>query len=85
MEDFCIAVILEVGDGAAVVEKLVEVFGGGSFDEVSGGNEDEFSFVFQMEDGFIDKKQIEVCSAVETSFLGGRVLECEYCLDFFMR
>ena len=84
MEDFCIAVVLEVGDCSVVVEELVEVFGGGSFCKVSGSDEDEFSFVFKMEDGFVDKKQIEVCSVVETGFWVSRVLEGEYFLDFFM-
>ncbi len=71
MEDFCIAVVLEVGDCSVVVEELVEVFGGGSFCEISGSDEDEFSFVFQMEDGFVDKKQIEVGAAIESRGGGG--------------
>ena len=65
MENFCIAVVLEVGDRPVLEEVFVEIFGTGGFGEVSGSDEDEFSLVFQVEDGFVDKEQVEVCSAIK--------------------
>ena len=65
MENFCVAVVSKMGDGAVVIEKFVQVFGAGSFGEVSGSDEDEFSVVVEVEDRFVDKEEVEVGSVIE--------------------
>ena len=74
-KNFCIAVVLEVGDRSASVKVFVEAFGRGGFGEVSGSDEDEFSVLLQVEDGFVDEEQVEVGAVVKK---GGRgiVMRC---------